>query len=48
MAEGEVMLRTICRRGHGKEPGGRCKECERGSSPARMPHRLKTLQPPWQ
>ena len=26
---GEVTLRTICRRGHVKEPSGRCKECER-------------------
>ena len=26
---GEVTLRTICRRGHAKEPSGRCKECER-------------------
>jgi len=25
----EVMLSTICRRGHAKEPSGRCKECER-------------------
>jgi hypothetical protein len=26
---GEVALRTTCRRGHAKEPGGRCKECAR-------------------
>jgi hypothetical protein len=24
-----VTLRTICRRGHAKEPSGRCKQCER-------------------
>src|SRR5205823_7763158 len=29
MGEEEVTLRTICRRGHAKEPSGRCKECER-------------------
>ena len=24
-----MALRTTCRRGHAKEPGGRCKECAR-------------------
>jgi len=29
LGEGEVALRTTCRRGHAKEPGGHCKECAR-------------------
>src|SRR5215469_7394426 len=27
--DGLHVMRTICRRGHAKEPSGRCKECER-------------------
>ena len=27
--DGFRVMRTICRRGHAKEPSGRCKECER-------------------
>jgi hypothetical protein len=29
MGVAEVTLSTICRRGHAKEPSGRCKKCER-------------------
>jgi hypothetical protein len=29
VGEGEVAMRTTCRRGHAKEAGGHCKECAR-------------------